>query len=416
MAPWISAPHFSRRTFTTACTCSLVLPLLLFVSVASTSCHQEVGSGIPLPTLIPTAGPASPTPGPAVPAPTHAPTSAPISAATPQPTAFGAKATAGATVVPPEVAPAIYPAIEPDNAIMIRQVAEVPLSGALRLVWSILGDSLAVESQSGLSVFDAGSFSLIHSLTVPTPSKILDLSPDGSTLATLGSQNQVELTDLNSGSLLRTLHPGAQFTEGIFSPDGSTFAIAPLKEIAVIMWDVFTGQQTRKLTGFKTSAPVYSFTFGPYGRSLIWRARVTVQVQDISTGQLGPAFHHEYVVSTAALAPGGRILATAVPSSSGDRSIGTIKLWDAASGKELDTLVQNNGIARSVAFSPDGRLLAATSGNTIELWDVDRREMATTLLGHTESVALVAFSPDGTALASASDGGTVRLWRLPPIK
>lgn len=224
----------------------------------------------------------------------------------------------------------------------------------------------------------------------------------------------MELTNLNSGKLLRTLHPGTQFAEGIFSPSGQVFAIAPLTEIAVTMWDTLTGQQIKKLTGFKTSAPVYSFAFGPYGRTIIWRARASVQLQDVSTGQLGPAFHHQYFVSTAALAPGGRTLATAVPGSTGDQSAGTIELWDAASGKELDTLTQNNGVARCIAFSPDGRLLAATSGNTIELWDVSRRELATTLLGHTGSVSLVTFSPDGTALASAADDGTVRLWRLPP--
>lgn len=407
MAPRIPAPRFPEKARATVHVRLLTLPLLLLAVLLSTSCQQQIGSGIPLPTLIPTAGPVIPTPTPA-------PTLAPASTAAPLPTALSTESPA-ATAVPTVGMPAIYPAIEPNNATAVHQVAQVTSRGTTGLVWSILGDSLAVETRSDVSLLDAGSLSAIHSLAVPPPSRILDFSPDGSTLATLGNQNQVELADLNSGKPLRTLSPGGQFTEGVFAPDGQTFAIAPLMEIAAIMWDTLTGQQVRTLTGFKTSAPVYSFTFGPYGRTLIWRARATVQLQDVSTGQLGPAFHHQYFVSTTALAPIGRTLATAVPGSSGDQSIGTIKLWDAASGKELATLDQNNGLARRMAFSPDGRLLAATSGNTIELWDVNRREIATILLGHTGSVDLVAFSPDGTALASASDDGTVRLWRLPPL-
>lgn len=90
-----------------------------------------------------------------------------------------------------------------------------------------------------------------------------------------------------TGESLRTIHPGEQFTEGIFSPDGQTFAVSPLMEIAATLWDTSTGREIKKLTGFKTAAPVYGFTFGPYGRTLIWRARATVQLQDIASGRLG---------------------------------------------------------------------------------------------------------------------------------
>ena len=65
----------------------------------------------------------------------------------------------------------------------------------------------------------------------------------------------------------------------------------------------------------------------------------------------------------------------------------------------------------SVAFSPNGMLLASGSDNgTMKLWDVATRESIATLKGHTEYVRSVAFSPDGTLLASGSDDGTVKLW------
>ena len=46
------------------------------------------------------------------------------------------------------------------------------------------------------------------------------------------------------------------------------------------------------------------------------------------------------------------------------------KLSDVASGEELKTLKGHSSFVNSVAFSPDGKILAGGSGNTIKLWDV----------------------------------------------
>ena len=68
----------------------------------------------------------------------------------------------------------------------------------------------------------------------------------------------------------------------------------------------------------------------------------------------------------------------------------------------------------SVAFSPDGSILASSGSDddTILLWDVNTGELLETFEGHTQGVDSVAFSPDGSILASGSWDGTIHLWDI----
>ncbi len=67
----------------------------------------------------------------------------------------------------------------------------------------------------------------------------------------------------------------------------------------------------------------------------------------------------------------------------------------------------------AVAFSPDGTKLASGSmDNTVKLWEVSARANIGTLQGNNHWVRDLAFSPDGTKLASASVEGTILLWDL----
>ena len=69
--------------------------------------------------------------------------------------------------------------------------------------------------------------------------------------------------------------------------------------------------------------------------------------------------------------------------------------------------------AESIAFSPDGKLLAVGSGDdTTRLLDVDNGTEQNILRGHTSTVDAVAFSPDGSVLATGSGDHQIRLWDM----
>ena len=89
----------------------------------------------------------------------------------------------------------------------------------------------------------------------------------------------------------------------------------------------------------------------------------------------------------------------------------TARLWDAASGRVIATLVGHTDPVYSAAFSPDGRrIVTASKDKTARLWDAATGRALATLEGHENEVVSAAFSPDGTRIVTASGDKTARLW------
>jgi WD40 repeat protein len=89
------------------------------------------------------------------------------------------------------------------------------------------------------------------------------------------------------------------------------------------------------------------------------------------------------------------------------------QLWDPLTGALVHSLTDHAGAVTSVAFSPDGHLLATGSEDiTVMLWNNATGERVNTLTGRVSAVTSVAFSPDGRILATGSDDHSVQLREL----
>jgi hypothetical protein len=235
------------------------------------------------------------------------------------------------------------------------------------------------------------------------------LSPDGSRLAVavLGGPHTMFVipTDGRPATPFR-LGVGALADVLAFHPDGLRVAVAARGHL---LFGAAGGAGPGHLANVSRSDPIRCLAFAPNDSLLAAGSGAGVQLWDTMGRRLvdvltGP---FEYPVALA-FSPDGRTLAAAVfPDTAGVQSW---RLLDARRKRPL------KGSAVALAYAPDGRTLATVGGDGIlRLWNAGQGQVLAAYRWHTGAGLAVAFSPDGRRLATSGNDGRVKVWPVPAL-
>lgn len=189
-----------------------------------------------------------------------------------------------------------------------------------------------------------------------------------------------------------------------YSPDGTKIALAT--GIGIWIYDAQTGEALDLFTG--GNAVIRNVAFSPDGKTLMSDIdNNRLCLWDVNSGKQLHRYagHTQYSISEIVFNPDGKTFASA--DSSGD-----VRVWDVESRRHLFR-ASAGGSANSIAYSPDGKLLAAAADykdGWIYLFDAYTGDHIRWLITNTRRISCLAFSPDGKTLASGSYDNTVRLW------
>jgi len=250
----------------------------------------------------------------------------------------------------------------------------------------------------------------------------LAFSADNRRLATAGHDRTVKLWDPNTGRQMLTFRGFTKETCVAFSGDGNRLAAASM-DGTIRLWDATPlagGEGNGRLTlqhelqvsamdvshdgSLLASGVGFPEAPGEIAPVFIWETATGRRVRTLP-GQA-------VFVFSLVFSPDGRFLASTGDDQ--DRGLNTVKVWDMATGKEaFDTepFPGFGGVLFCVVYSPDGRrLVAAGQDKKLKVWDAATGRQIRVMGEHDRNVFSLVFSPDGRYLASAGKDGKVRVW------
>jgi WD40 repeat protein len=255
-------------------------------------------------------------------------------------------------------------------------------------------------------------------------------SPDGATLALGDSQSTVRLLDVHTGRLLRASPEHSGPMAGLaLSADGKTLAASYSGQVVFRTYNLATAASHN--LDYKGFCQTDFLAVSPDGMALALvcstkDGQATIGRLDTASGQMAGSFTQQpftngVEVGALAFSPDGRTLAVGNGMDyNGAPQINFINTAGGMRGSKDPWIVP----VQSLAFSADGARLAmgpnelvSCSGcdgipQPVELWDVANAKQVLSLPGFTTSVTSLAFSPDGKVLATGSDDQKIKIWDM----
>ena len=235
------------------------------------------------------------------------------------------------------------------------------------IAYSPKGKLLAYAVGNDVHLLEADTAKELHKVTVPSPCDGIVFAPDGKTLAAKGADQIIRLIDTDTGKIGHSLGSAAPPLKG----NGN-----------VVIFRGFGGTEAR------------DFAFSQDGKTLAAGAGPTVRFFTVATGQeQALTGGHRGAVAAVVLSADGKTLVS--------RGVdGSIRRWDAKTGKELGQIATPPGTI-DAAFAPDGKTVAiATANGGVQLLGTSDGAKLHQFKSHQNGVAALAFAADGKTFAS----------------
>jgi WD40 repeat protein len=260
----------------------------------------------------------------------------------------------------------------------------------------------------------------IKSFFVPASGELnrLAFSPDSSMLATVGDYgNHIHRFSTEDASLLGKVEAPVRLRDLSFSPTENQL-VSGGDDGRLYFWDTISWDRSDSLVS-DDSLPIWSVAYSPDGSRIVagmdgaGNAEYSVLGFDsplvlLDSGSRSirsTARGHTARITSVAWSPNGQLIASGGADA-------TVRVWT----KDLSPVgtLDSGSWVTQVAFSPDGKYLAAGTGmdNAIRVWKTDDWEPATTLKGHSKSVTSIAFDPRRGDLWSVSEDTTIKTWSI----
>lgn len=230
-------------------------------------------------------------------------------------------------------------------------------------------------------------------------------APDGRTLVSASFDGTIRVWDGADGTPRQVFHTEQEGERCVsYSPTQHRVVLGrPMGRVEC--WDLAAGQ---RLWSMDSAMSAFQMAFSPDGGTVAVDGPGRVmEFRDSSTGKMLRTLEGGTKVLSnlrdLAYSQDGRRLAAGLWD-------GTVAVWDVETG-EIRVLQGHEGPVFAVAFSPDGKTIASAGDDaTVRIWDAETGQELRALRGHWMAVNTLAFSPDGTRIATGGRDATVRIW------
>ena len=302
--------------------------------------------------------------------------------------------------------------ISADNAENLTKLAEWGNGQANFVTYSPDGKLLAIASSTGIYFYRSESLEYAGQILTDDKVNGVTFSPDGKSIVGTFERGAVQMWNIADGSLTQTFERAAGRSSGnaMFSSDG-TLLVSGSGDRAVRLWQVSDGKLLRTFRGhienyegrdmastvsLSADGSLLATTDIYYGNVWIWRTSDGALVQKLEGNSV-------------AFSPDGKILAVGIRDDNFQNPF--VQLRQVSDWSLLNTLDKQKGEVSIIKFSPDGKMLITNdTWGMARLWNVaDGTLIKTFQADGRDRFLSIAFSSDGTTLASISRDGRIQI-------